>query len=266
MSATTLLLLVLALAFYNTGTIWAHEVDIFRSWRLVDRGSFQRVQAVHWKKLPYWIFAPVGLALAGSVALVWFHPARSPAWGIWGGLGLQLASLVLTAALWGPWQAALSRDERGPDSPHLARILATHWIRTLLINASAIVILLWALQGIAHAGPSTVALSGHVRGASGKHAVYVALWRREGFLEHPAQQARFAPGTPTEFRFQVPAGEWAVSAFDDQNDNGVLDMGTFGPKEPTGFWRPFTGWRRPKFDDVAAPVARDTPDADITLK
>jgi hypothetical protein len=47
MSPTTLLVLVLALAFYNTGTIWAHEVDIFRSWRLVDRASFHRIQAVH---------------------------------------------------------------------------------------------------------------------------------------------------------------------------------------------------------------------------
>jgi hypothetical protein len=26
-----------ALAFYNVGTIWAHEVDIFRTWSLIDR-------------------------------------------------------------------------------------------------------------------------------------------------------------------------------------------------------------------------------------
>jgi hypothetical protein len=148
MSPATLLVLELALAFYNVGTIWAHEVDIFRSWRLIDRAVFHRVQQVHWRKLPYWIFAPVGLALAGAIALVWVHPAGSPWWGIWGCLGFQLASLVLTAVLWGPWQAALSRDERAADSPHLARILATHWIRTLLINASAFVALLWTLQSL----------------------------------------------------------------------------------------------------------------------
>jgi hypothetical protein len=146
MSPATLLVLELALAFYNVGTIWAHEVDIFRTWRLVDRASFHRIQTVHWHKLPYWIFAPIGLSLAAAIGLVWFHPADSPAWGIWGGLGFQVASLALTAALWGPWQAALSRDERGPDSPHLARILATHWIRTLLINACALVVLLWTLR------------------------------------------------------------------------------------------------------------------------
>jgi hypothetical protein len=146
MSSMAFLVLNLALAFYNVGTIWAHEIDIFRTWRLVDRGSFHRIQAAHWRKLPYCVFAPVGLALAGAVALVWFHPVGSPAWGIWGALGFQLVSLILTAALWGPWQAALSKDERGPDSPHLARILATHWLRTLLINASAFVLLLWTLR------------------------------------------------------------------------------------------------------------------------
>jgi uncharacterized protein (DUF2141 family) len=118
----------------------------------------------------------------------------------------------------------------------------------------------------AHAGPASVALSGRVRGASGKHTVHVALWRREGFLEHPAREAQFAPGVAPEFHFDVPPGDWAVSAYEDRNDNGVLDMGLFGPKEPSGFWRPFTAWRKPKFDDVAAPIARDTADADITLK
>lgn len=146
MNSATLLVLELALAFYNVGTIWAHEVDIFRTWTLVDREAFHRIQAAHWRKLPYWIFAPVGLSLAGAVALVWIHPIGSPAWAIWSTLGFQLASLVLTAALWGPWQAALSRDPRGPESPHLARILATHWLRTLLINASALAALLWTLQ------------------------------------------------------------------------------------------------------------------------
>ena len=122
------------------------------------------------------------------------------------------------------------------------------------------------LAALAQAGPATVTLSGHVRGASGAHAVYVALWQREGFLEHPARQTRFAPGVAPDFRFDVPPGSWALSAFEDKNDNGVLDMGHFGPKEPTGFWRAFTAWHKPKFDEVAASVTRDTGDADITLK
>jgi hypothetical protein len=60
MNSSTFLLLNLALAFYNAGTIWAHEVDIFRSWKLVDPVSFHRIQAVHWRKVPYWVFLPTG--------------------------------------------------------------------------------------------------------------------------------------------------------------------------------------------------------------
>ena len=146
MTPSAFLLLNLALGFYNVGTIWAHEVDIFRSWKLLDPETFLRVQTVHWRKLPYWVFAPVGLAFAGSIALIWYHPPRSPAWAIWGALGFQLASHALTAALWGPWQARLSRDPRGSESPYLAKTLATHWIRTALINAYALVLLVWTVN------------------------------------------------------------------------------------------------------------------------
>ena len=145
---TVFLLANLSLAFYNVGTIWAHEVDIFRAWRLVDAKDFHKVQAAHWKKLPYWIFAPVGLAFIGSIILLWYHPAGSPAWAMWGAFGCQALSLGLTAILWGRWQAKLARDPLGPASPHLARILKTHWVRTALITLSAAVLFDWVLRMI----------------------------------------------------------------------------------------------------------------------
>src|SRR5579863_981730 len=114
MSPNAFLLLNLALAFYLVGAIWAIEVDIFRSWKIVGQKEFHTVQSVHWRKLPYWVFAPLGLALVGSIALIWYHPENSPAWAIWGNLACQLVSHVLTALFWGRWQAQLSTDERGP--------------------------------------------------------------------------------------------------------------------------------------------------------
>ena len=140
-----LLLSNLALAFYNTGTIWAMEIDIFRSWKLLDKQSFSGVRKAHWKKIPYWIFVPVGLALVGSIALIWYHPDGSPAWAIWATIGCQLCSHFLTALFWGPWQAKLSTDEQGPDSPLLRKILQTHWIRTTLINAYAGILFAWTI-------------------------------------------------------------------------------------------------------------------------
>ena len=135
----------LALGFYNVGTIWAMEVDIFRSWKLVG-ADFRSVQEAHWKKLPYWIFTPVGLALVGSIVLIWYHPVGSPSWAIWGVFFAQTFSLILTALFWGQWQAKLSKDPLGSKSPYLAKILKTHWIRTILINAYALVMLIWVIQ------------------------------------------------------------------------------------------------------------------------
>lgn len=133
-------------------------------------------------------------------------------------------------------------------------------------------VMLACLLGRARAqAPETFQLSGRVLGASGKNAVYVALWDAEGYLEKPLEQIRIDPGAEPVFSFRISgtdaaASQRALSAFEDRNGNGVLDMGMFGPKEPSGFWRPFTGRRKPKFDEVAARIDRDIADANITLR
>jgi hypothetical protein len=81
-NSTVFLLLNVALAFYLAGAIRAIDVDIFRSWKFIGVSHFHTVQTVHWRKLPYWVFAPLGLALIGSVGLIRYHPARAPAWAL----------------------------------------------------------------------------------------------------------------------------------------------------------------------------------------
>jgi hypothetical protein len=142
------LLLNLALAFYNVGTIWAHEIDIFRTWKYLDPKTFKIVQGVHWHKLPYWVFVPVGFALVGSIALFWYHPANIPVWKIWSAFLLQFLSHILTAVFWGQWQAKLSTDDRGGASPYLSKILKTHWIRTALINGYGFMMLFITIQSL----------------------------------------------------------------------------------------------------------------------
>ncbi len=148
MTKQVFLLLNLVLAFYNVGTIWAMEVDIFRSWRPLDPGTFLSVQTIHWKKLPYWIFIPVILAFVGSIILFWYHPDSIPTWEIWAVFLIQLISHILTAIFWGQWQAKLSKDKLGGASPYLEKILRTHWIRTALINAYGLMLLFITIQAI----------------------------------------------------------------------------------------------------------------------
>jgi uncharacterized protein (DUF2141 family) len=132
-------------------------------------------------------------------------------------------------------------------------------IRKLLLAAAVV-----GLVGAAP--PATFKLSGHIVGASGKSPVYVALWQADGFLQRPAQTVRMAAGDDLVFHFDVPAGRWAVSAFEDTNGNGRLDMGGFGPEEPSGFWRPFDAPRAPRFEDVDSLISRDISNADVRLK
>lgn len=148
MTPRIFLLLNLALAFYNVGTIWAMEIDIFRTWKLLEPHNFPVVQTTHWKKLPYWIFVPVGLALVGTVVLIGYRPHDVPVQEIWIVLFIQIFTHFLTAILWGPWQAKLSKDELGSQSPYLDKILKTHWLRTALISAYGFMFLYIAIQSL----------------------------------------------------------------------------------------------------------------------
>lgn len=52
--------------------------------------------------------------------------------------------------------------------------------------------------------------------------------------------------------FQVPYGTYAVSIYQDMNDNGKLDSGIFSiPKEPIGFGNNYKPFGKPKFESAA---------------
>ena len=146
MTTNIFLLLNLALAFYNIGTIWALEIDIFRSWKFLDPKTFHIVQGVHWKKLPYWVFIPVGFAFIGTIALFWYHPDKISNWEIGLAVIFQLLSLYLLQFFGGIWQAKLSKDKTGGESIFLKKILRTHWLRTTLINAYGLMLLYMTIQ------------------------------------------------------------------------------------------------------------------------
>lgn len=132
---------------------------------------------------------------------------------------------------------------------------------SLCIRVAAVILAV----GLLTAGANTVPLSGKVTGGSGKHTIYIALWDEHSFLNKPVQQIRITPGASPDFRFDVTPGRWALSAFEDKNEDGVLDMGLFGPTEPSGFWHAFHAWRKPRFNDVAVQIDRDVSGIEIKL-
>ena len=139
---TVFLLANLALAFFIAGFVWAHQIEIFRAWRLLDEKSFRAVHAAHSRTLPVWVTAIV-LSAAGSVALIFWHPAGSPAAAIRAAVACQVLTQILTVLFWGRWQSALRTDPAGPASPLLARLIRTHWLRAVLVSAYAGVLAAW---------------------------------------------------------------------------------------------------------------------------
>lgn len=146
MNSYTFLILNLVLAFYNIGIIWTMELDVFRSWRTLDENSFYSARGTHWKWLPYFVFIPVGLALIGSIGLLWFHPNNSPLWMIWSSFSCQVLAHILTFLFWGRWQAQIYFKKLKPTDPVIEKLIKTHWIRTALMTIFGFILLSWILK------------------------------------------------------------------------------------------------------------------------
>jgi uncharacterized protein (DUF2141 family) len=98
--------------------------------------------------------------------------------------------------------------------------------------------------------------------------LYVAVYDADNYMKKPVYGA-LAKVDKEEVRVvldSIAPGEYAVSIFHDENDNGKLDTGAFGiPTEPTGYSNNAKGkYGPPKFDDCKFTVKKDT-EIDITL-
>ena len=106
----------------------------------------------------------------------------------------------------------------------------------MLRTASAVILI--ALT----AGMAGHTLSGTVSGCGKVGAVFVAVFDEPAWAaEMPLWHVELPPpktGGTVSFRFDdLPPGEYAVFAFQDEDSNGTLNLGLFGPTEPWGTYR-----------------------------
>jgi uncharacterized protein (DUF2141 family) len=90
-----------------------------------------------------------------------------------------------------------------------------------------------------HAGHT---LSGTVSGCGKTGTVFVAVFDEDAWdAEMPLWHVELDPpksGSTLRFSFaNIPSGEYAVFAFQDEDYNGTLNLGLFGPTEPWGTYR-----------------------------
>jgi hypothetical protein len=140
--AQWILLLTLAASSYDVGTIWMVQIG-YRLWPYVAPADFDTYHLNWWLKIIPVIFPVAGLALAGSLGLIWWRPEGVDAASVWTNVALQLVTGALTGAFWARWQAQthFAKLADGSLDPMYARIMNTHWLRVALITAQGVVAL-----------------------------------------------------------------------------------------------------------------------------
>ncbi|WP_181259270.1 DUF2141 domain-containing protein [Pseudoduganella armeniaca] len=127
-------------------------------------------------------------------------------------------------------------------------------------------LLAWA--GAVQAADMSVGVEG-LKNANGQ--VLVAVFDRAAdFLKQPVRVAAVTArqGTVKVSIAGLPAGDYAVSVFQDENGNGKLDKNVVGmPVEPYGFSNDAAGsYGPPSFQDATVRLADSGGSATITLR
>ena len=128
--------------------------------------------------------------------------------------------------------------------------------------------------GARAAAQGTHSVSGRIRfHENGK--IHVLIVPRDGFGEKTGDRGLVLDVGPAEkkagrvaFAFHnLPPDDYAIQAFQDENGNGELDTGTFGPKEPWGFYKDVRPtFRGPKWEEVKFRVDKDLTNIQMEVK
>lgn len=143
-------------------------------------------------------------------------------------------------------------------------------MRHLFSTLCSCTLLLAALPASAATAANAATVEVRVAGvAAGKGKVSVAVCDRARFLKqcpYSASVPARAGETVVSLK-EIPAGTWAVLAYQDENENGELDRNFLGiPKENYGFSRDAAGrFGPPTFDEAAIEVREGTTVTPVTL-
>jgi len=123
----------------------------------------------------------------------------------------------------------------------------------------------------AYADEKLYTVSGFVTGCSSKHSIHVSLYDKNSFQDMTAIQESIYEPTENEeckvpFTLNIPKGSYTIAAFEDKNNNKKLDFFFFIPREPSGFFRAFSGMSAPKFEKLKFDVDADFVGADVELQ
>ena len=148
--AQWVLIITLAASFYGVGNIWMTQFG-WRLWTYVAPADFGAYHNAWWAVIKPVIFPMAGVAVLGSVALIWWRPEGVTAAPVWINLALHVATYTGTAVFWGRWQAQthFARLHDGSLDPTYAQAMSTHWIRCVLITLNGLAVFWMMIEHLA---------------------------------------------------------------------------------------------------------------------
>jgi hypothetical protein len=142
-SARWIVLVYVALSFYDTGMSWVLQLMHYPLYRDVGPAEFSQYIQHNNQRAVVPAILPALATLGVSLLLVWRRPVLIPAAMAVAAVLLNIVVLISTAI----WQGRLHGQlvQAGKSEPAINRLVATNWIRTAAFSIQAI-FALWIIH------------------------------------------------------------------------------------------------------------------------
>jgi hypothetical protein len=137
----------LALAWYNTGTIWTAQRVLYPLKALVGQADYYAYDARFAELMQLPIVTMFSLLLLVTAVLLWSRPAEVPEWAVWFGAFLEGMALASSMTREVPLLSRMGRE--GFSEALNSQVIAVNWVRTWAITAHALLLSWMALRVMA---------------------------------------------------------------------------------------------------------------------
>lgn len=137
----------LALAWYNTGTMWIAQRVLFPLRALAGSADAYAYDTRLAELMQVPAVAMFSLLLLVTALLLWTRPAEVPDWAVWVGALLEALALGSSVTREAPILARMGRE--GLSEALTGHVLAVNWLRTTAVTAHAVLLSWMALRVMA---------------------------------------------------------------------------------------------------------------------
>ena len=139
------LLVLVALAWFNAGTIWVVQFSCYPLWRDVGKDAFAAYFRFWQQSTRGVVDVPFALAAGGSFLLLLLAWAEFPRWTLWLGVALQAGIEFVRSFLLLPAERHIALLLGQPEASTYGRLIVTNWFLVSMVTAYAI-LALWMLS------------------------------------------------------------------------------------------------------------------------